>query len=119
MESISEWDESKILTTAFAVRNTRVPIGPLPAPDGFVVSPSDHAGAMDVYWNTVRGAYTYLIDRAPDDGGPLVWVQIMATAKSSELVNSMVSGKKYLFRVAAVGPAGQSPWSNPVAKFAP
>ncbi|HEX8162016.1 MAG TPA: fibronectin type III domain-containing protein [Pyrinomonadaceae bacterium] len=39
--------------------------------------------------------------------------------KSQATIEGLTSGKKYWFRVAAVGPNGQSGWSNPATKLAP
>jgi chitodextrinase len=43
----------------------------------------------------------------------------VTSTKKQAALNSMVSGTKYWFRVAAIGAAGQSAWSDPVPLFAP
>lgn len=109
----------KVLSAGFNLCGTNKAIGALSAPTGFTVSPSDHSGTMEMYWKTVRGAFSYEIQRALDQTGELEWSQVATTSKTRATVNSMTSGQKYWFRVLAVGAAGQSPWSTPVAKFAP
>jgi hypothetical protein len=59
-----------------------------------------------------------LYERAAD-AAVLDWKPIGASTKRAGSFNSMVSGQKYWFRMAAVGAAGQSAWSDPVPLFAP
>ena len=90
----------------------------LPAPTDLQAVASEFAGSADLSWQLDRDARLFLIERAEDAVEP-VYQQIATATKKSASVNSMVSGKKYLFRVAAAGPAGQGPWSDPVPLFAP
>jgi chitodextrinase len=69
-------------------------------------------------WAPVRGAYTYIVEKAPD-APVLTWQPALTTTKSKVAVNTMTSGSKYWFRVAAVGTAGQGPWSDAISKYAP
>ena len=47
------------------------------------------------------------------------WRQIGIFTKTNFVTNSFTSGTKYWFRVAAVGAAGQGPWSFVIAMMAP
>ena len=80
--------------------------------------PSEFSGTADVSWKSVYGAKSYLIERA-EDAQALAYGVIGTSTKKQASLNSMVSGKKYWFRVAAIGAAGQSAWSDPVPLFAP
>jgi hypothetical protein len=71
-----------------------------------------------VRWNAVRGARAYVIERTPEGTEPQ-WTVIGSSTKKQATLNSMVSGTKYWFRVAALGAAGQSAYSDPVPLFAP
>jgi hypothetical protein len=79
---------------------------------------SDHPGHVDLRWRTIYGAKAYNIERA-EDGPELIWKFMTTTTKREASVNTMVSGKKYWHRIAAIGAAGQSPWSDPVPLIAP
>lgn len=114
----SKGDPAKIESAGFAVRSTPAPIGPLPAPNDVQVEPSEHSGSADLRWGSVYGAKSYVIERAADAPTP-VWTLIGASTKARTSLNSMISGTKYWFRVAAIGSAGQSAWSDPVPLFAP
>ena len=118
VQNISAGDKAIIESAGFPVRNTPAPVGLPPAPTDVQVVPSQSAGSADVSWNSERGYYSFTIERAEDAPVPVYQVIGNTTRKEASL-NSMVSGKKYLFRVASVGPAGQSAWSEPVPLFAP
>lgn len=118
VESASGGDKAKIESAGFSVRNPSAPIGELPAPVDVQVAPSEHSGTADVSWKGVRGARAYTIERA-EEAPVLDWTVIGNSTKREASLNSMVSGKKYWFRVAAIGTAGQSAYSDPVALFAP
>ena len=79
---------------------------------------SESAGAVKIDWKKVRGARSYIVERAAD-APQLHWVPAISTTKCKALVNTMSSGTKWWFRVAGVGAAGQGAWSEPVAKIAP
>ena len=118
VDSASAGDATKIESAGFEVRATPTPIGELPAPTDLQVLPSEHSGSADVTWKSVYGAKAYSIERA-EDAAVLVYNVIGTSTKKQTSLNSMVSGKKYWFRVAAIGAAGQSAWSDPVPLFAP
>ena len=118
VENASDGDKAKIESAGFSVRNPPAPIGTLPAPVDVQVAPSEHSGTADVAWKPVRGARAYTIERAAD-APELDWGMIGTSTKKEASLNSMVSGRKYWFRVAAIGAAGQSAYSDPVPLFAP
>ena len=118
VESASDGDKAKIESAGFSVRNPPTPIGELPAPSDLSVLPSEHSGSADVSWKGVYGARSYTVERA-EDATNLDYQVIGNSTKKATSLNSMVSGKKYWFRVAAIGAAGQSAWSDPVPLFAP
>lgn len=118
VENASDGDKAKIESAGFSLRNPPTPIGALTAPEDLQVLPSEHAGTADVRWKNVFGAKAYTIERATD-GPQLSWGVIGSSTKKQASLNSMVSGTKYWFRVAAIGAAGQSAWSAPVPLFAP
>lgn len=118
VERVSDGDKAKIESAGFSVRNPPMPIGELPAPVDVQVSPSEYPGSADISWKGERGARVFSVERA-EDAPVLDYKQIGTSTKKAASFNSMVSGKKYWFRVAAIGVAGQSAWSEPVALFAP
>lgn len=118
VDNVSNGDPLIIERAGFAVRATPSPVGPLPAPTDVQVKASDHPGHADLRWGTVYGAKAYNIERM-EDTAEGTWKFMATTTKREASVNSMVSGKKYRHRIAAVGAAGQSAWSEPVSLIAP
>ena len=118
VQTDSGGDKAEIESAGFSVRNTPAPVGLPDAPTDVTVVPSQTAGCADVSWKSKRGYRSFTIERAEDAPVPVFHV-IGNTTKKFGTFNSMVSGRKYWFRVASVGPAGQSAWSDPVPLFAP
>lgn len=119
IQNVTAGDKAKIESSGFSVRNTPSPIGDLPAPTDVEIAPSQSAGTVDINWRGVRGADSYIVERALDSVAPLAWTTAFTTTKSKATVNTMVSGGKYWFRVAGIGAAGQGAWSDAIAKIAP
>ena len=44
------------------------------------------------------------------------WEQVGVTTKATFIIDDLVAGLKYWFRVATVGKEGQSSWSDPLQK---
>jgi hypothetical protein len=119
VESISGGDEAKITSAGLDVRSSQTPTGDLPAPEGLSASPGDRDGEIDLSWDKVNRARSYVVERSPDPPTPASWQHAAVATKSQTTIGGLTSGTKYWFRAAAVGPNGQSPWSNPVPKIAP
>lgn len=118
VDNASAGDGAIIERAGFSLRAAPTPIGPLPAPTDLQALPGDHKGHAALRWNSIYGAKSYLIERA-EDGAELKWSFLASSTRREAEVNSMISGKTYWHRVAAVGAAGQGPWSDPVPMLAP
>lgn len=118
VQKASGGDKAKIESAGFDVCAERTPPSALPAPTDVQAVASEFAGCADLSWNLDRDARLFLIERA-EDAAELAFRQVATATKKSASVNAMVSRKKYWFRLAAAGPAGQGPWSEPVSVFAP
>lgn len=118
VQNSSGGDKAKIESAGFDVRDTPTPIGQLPPPAEPKAVPSQNSGTILLSWKKVRGAKSYLVERAVDSNR-LEWGAAATSTKSKAVVNTMTSGLRYWFRVAAVGSAGQGAWSEPVSKIAP
>ena len=88
-------------------------------PTGLEVTIGDHDGELDLSWNPVSGAKSYVIQQSADPPTGTSWTHDSTSTKSSTTVDGLLSGTRYWFRVAAVGAAGQSGWSDPATKIAP
>lgn len=119
IESVAGDDESKILSAGISVR-TATPTTQTPEmPSALSATEGDHEGEIDLSWDTVKGAKSYVIERSPDPPIGTSWTHEAVSLKSSASVSELVSGTRYWFRVAAVMSSGQSGWSDPATKIAP
>jgi hypothetical protein len=119
VQSVSGGDKATIESAGFAVRTEATRIGQLEAPAHVKVVPGLTDGTVNISWKKVRGARAYNIERAKDSGRELEWANVFSSSKTRAVVNSMTSGLRYWFRIAAIGAAGQGPWSDAVSKIAP
>ena len=109
--------ESKILSAAVQVRAVAAPIGDLLAPENLRASFGDTAGEIDLIWDRVRGAVSYVIDCR--ELTATAWTFAKNSTKSRATVTGLTPGKTYVFRVHAVGAAGDGPFSDEATKMAP
>jgi fibronectin type III domain protein len=79
----------------------------------------DHDGEIDLSWDTVDGAKSYVIEQSLDPPTVTSWGHAGVSTKSSAAINGLTSGTRYWFRVAAVNANGTSGWSDPATKIAP
>jgi hypothetical protein len=118
VESTSAGDEAKILSSNLPVRETPAPVGELPAPVDFLATMGDKEGEIDLTWSRVRGAASYVIEQSPNVV-PRVWTPEGVVPKSKATIGGCTPGAMSVFRVAAVGTAGQGPWSDESVKMSP
>lgn len=116
VENIAKGDATIIKQAGLNVKAQSSPIGSLqPAINLLAVAINE--GEIALTWDVVRGARSYIVQQATDIvAGD--WSLALVSTKSKANVTGLTSGKKYWFRVAAVGAAGQGPWSDPATKYA-
>ncbi|HXI22306.1 MAG TPA: fibronectin type III domain-containing protein [Pyrinomonadaceae bacterium] len=88
-------------------------------PQALGATAGDHDGTMDLSWDPVVEAASYVIETSPDPPTGTSWKHLGVSTKSSFTVTDLISGSRVWFRVAAVNAAGQSPWSDPATKIVP
>jgi hypothetical protein len=86
------------------------------APQNLVATGGDMEGECDLQWDPVYGRDAYIAEWAENPAGP--WTQFYVGNKSSATCSGLDPGEMYYFRVAAVGPLGQGPWSDIAQKLA-
>ena len=119
IESVGGNDESTILSAGLDVRSAASPtIAPTP-PTALTATDGDEEGEIDLTWDKVKGAKSYVIERSPDPPTATSWGHATVVLKSSATINGLTAGTRYWFRVAAVLSSGQSGWSDPATKIAP
>ena len=119
VESVAGDDEARILSAGLETRSAHTTDSSAPtAPETLTATTGNHEGEIELSWDAVRNARSYVVERTADpQAGP--WAQAGVSPRSSLIVEGLDSGKRYYFRVAAVTLNGQSPWSNHAVKVAP
>jgi hypothetical protein len=121
IDSVSGGDEIKIRGAGLDVRASSgpSPAGGSTAPNGLEATAGDYDGQINLRWNKVEKARSYVIERSNDPPTSATWTQAVVVTKAQASVTGLTSGTKYWFRVAAVTTGGQSAWSDPATKIAP
>jgi|ERR1041384_3658295 hypothetical protein len=120
VEKVSKGDPAKIESSGMNTKAAAAPIGELPAPAHVRAVPGKREKTVDLRWNRVKGAVNYVVavsdTGALDDSGK--WTQAGLTTRARISCNSFTSGTRRWFRIAAIGTAGQGPWSDPTTAIA-
>jgi hypothetical protein len=120
VESVAGSNEALILSAGMDMRAAPVSsTTPPEQPHALTPTAGDRDGEVDLGWDTVAGAKSYVIDKSADPVSATSWSHAGVSTKSNFTVNGLTSGTRYWFRVAAVNNNGQSGWSDPAMKIAP
>lgn len=120
VESVAGNDQELIMSAGLDVRGPSVPSTSTPAaPPSLTATAGDHDGEIDLSWDTVRGARSYVVERSSDPPTETSWTHAAVSVRSSNTIQGLNSGTRYWFRVAAITTNGQTAWSNPAVKVAP
>jgi hypothetical protein len=121
VQKISGGDEAKILSAAFQVQAEGTPTTSIDKPYDVYATIGDDEGEVDVGCHAVPRAKTYIVEyrEHSDISAPGAWTQGKVGTRSSSTISGLVSGKKYGFRIRALGPNElESPWSDEVVCMA-
>jgi hypothetical protein len=117
--TVSGGDEEIIQSAGMDVRDAPG-VSTVPAqPAALSATAGDFDGTMDLSWDPVVGATSYVIEASPDPPTATSWGHHGVSTKSTFTVPGLTSGTRLWFRVAAVNPNGQGPWSDPATKIVP
>ena len=119
VENASGGDELKIQSAGMSIRDPKSPVGPLPPPLALSAMAGNNDGEIDLNWEPVKGANSYVIQMTTDPNVPDSWAPKANATESYAVILGLTSGTKYWFRVAGMGAAGQGAFSDPAAKYAP
>lgn len=115
VEMTSGGDPALIQSAGFEVQSAPTPTTSLERPGNVSASTGDDDGEIDVSWNPVAKARNYIVEcREHIDGQvPGAWTQVKIVSRSKLTATGLVTGRKYAFRVRALGPNSvESPWSD-------
>ena len=119
VDNISNGDEALITSAGLNVQAASTGRGELTVPSAFTATSGDSEGEIDLSWNPVPHAQSYVIESSLDAPPTAKWEHRLATTKSKATLSNLTSGTRYWFRVAAIGSQGQGGWSDVSMRIAP
>jgi len=122
VEKASAEEAAKILSSGFDIQAESTPTTSIDKPVSVTATMGDNPGEIDVGCDAVYKAksYIYEIREHSDTAAPGPWGGAKVGTRSSVTFSGLVSGKKYSFRIRALGPNElESPWSDEVISMAP
>jgi hypothetical protein len=120
VQSVSRGDELVILSSGFEIAGRgSINNAPLPAPLGLHVVNGVLEGQLVLTWKKVKGALNYVVQQANDPltGSNDDFETLAPSSKTKYTVNDLQAGKKYWFRIAAIGISGVGAYSDPANKM--
>lgn len=118
VDNVSNGDEAIILSAGMDVQKEKSAVT---LPDKITsvnATSGDNAGEIDLSWDKSSNAKSYVVEIAVN-GTTLEWKHALITTRSRAELSALITGTAYQIRIAAIGSAGQGPWSDPVLKVAP
>ncbi|MDR3653580.1 MAG: hypothetical protein P4L34_11515 [Paludibacter sp.] len=117
VQTTSNGDEARILSSGFDVNKKPATIGQLAKPIGFSVKPGTNKGSMILSCNVVSNADFYEFEYMELPVTPnSVWIQRTST-KSKLVMDGLISGKLYNYRVAGAGSDPSRIWSDEISSY--
>jgi hypothetical protein len=117
VESTAKGDDTKIKSAGMGVKSQGAPIGIPSAPENLLAVAATQ-NEIELNWDKVSGAKSYVVQLTQDLNGNANWSISSVVTKAKVTIKNLESGKKYWFKVAAVGAAGQGPFSDPATTYA-
>jgi len=119
VESVAGRDDT--LITSVGMETKAVPsAATVPSvPQALAANAGEHEGEINLLWKAVPKARSYIIEFSLDPATASSWTHVGIATSASKVVSNLTSGKRYWFRVAAVGAGGQSGWSEHATKVVP
>lgn len=110
-------DETMLLSSGFDLHKKASPVGQLPMPEGLKATVGASRGSLVLSWDVVKNARVYelMYTEAPE-GAETIWIHKISS-KHQIVIEGLLRGKEYLFKVAAVGSDPNLVWSDPIASF--
>jgi len=119
VESIAGRDDTLITSAGMETKGSRTPSTVPTAPQGVSASAGEHEGEIILAWKPVPNARSYIIESSLDPATANGWTQVGIATAATKSIGNLTTGKRYWFRIAAVGALGQSGWSEHATKVVP
>lgn len=111
VENIANGDVMIALSSGFESRSPRNPIGILPAPAGIEAKNTVVEGRVLLKWSKVQKSSGYWIEWT-QDVTQSVWPKATTSKKAKVMIDGLVPGERYYFRVATISSEGYEGYSD-------
>lgn len=119
VESVAGTDDALITSVGLETRTSRTSPQAPNVPQGLSATAGDHEGEIKLAWKAISNARSYAIESSQDPATASSWTHLGVATSASKAILGLSSGKRYWFRVAAIGAGGQSGWSEHATKVVP
>jgi fibronectin type III domain protein len=119
VESVAGKDDTLITSAGMETKATASAATAPTIPQAFSATAGEHEGEIILSWKPVPNARSYTIEFNLDPATTTSWAHLTIATSASKVITNLKSGTRYWFRVAAVGAAGQSGWSEQATKIVP
>ncbi len=122
VELASGGDETKILSSGFAVQSPRTVTSSLPPPQNVTATMGPNPGEIIVSCKSQPKVKVWIIECRlhSDNAVPGPWTSAKTSGRSTTTLTGLTSGQKYAFRLKAMGPNDvESPFSDEAVCMAP
>lgn len=113
VELQSGGDPAIMMSSGFKISKTPSPVGPLPKPEGFKVTPAGK-GEMKLVLDKIDGANSYQFEYKQTTATE--W-SINVSSKTRLLLTELESGKEYIFRVVPIRTSDVREYSDEISSF--
>ncbi len=103
VESIADKDETIIASAGMQTKAVRTTPSTLTAPEALSAMAGNHEGQINLTWRKVENSRSYIIQISPDPPSADSWCHAETVTAANKMIQNLTSGKKYCFRVAAIG----------------
>lgn len=119
VESVAGKDDTVITSAGMETKSSPSAPSVPTAPLGLSATAGEHEGEINLTWKPVVNARSYIIEFSLDPATASSWTHSGVATAANKTLFSLTSGKRYWFRVAAIGAVGQSGWSEHATKVVP
>jgi len=117
IQDLSAGDESVIVSAGFDVKRKPTPVGLLERIDKVVANPGPRRGSLEISWDVVPNAYLYELEYTESPSTPdSKWIRL-STTKHWVIIDGLIRGQAYAFRVAGAGSDPGRVWSDEIISY--
>lgn len=126
VESASNNDPAKILSSGMRVKNNKTPVQVPGVPVNLRAGAAVNDGDVKLSWDKVPFAKVYVVEQTDDPGlvissrsvggsnltPAVTWTTAIIVTRTNATIRGLISGNKYAFRIFAIGAGGYGPYSD-------